>query len=457
MGSNLEDEGYWNRSGRAFNFDDDNEDIDLKSLDINVDTGSIGGGGGGILNDDTISEASFDNTASSYNLSIKSLISDEELKLLLDEQSMDDNMIPKGMKPEEELKLLRRQIQNTLYTPSPMATARKLLQGKIVSFEVFKSLQDKQQLLDAVIEIGCPGDSLLSVILFLDKTLNRKDFHDMLKKRPKALQHYLQYLSQRHVEEAIDLLKDLGKYNEAMLLEFKTVLRLQSMPERKAKLQAMMSHCANNRVCPLYQQILHAAMKLFALVESERNSLNNMVDVNSSPVEVLYACCAKNTNWKDPDITQIISPYRLCNDQHISAGQFDWTALNERARSQAYADLQHIFEQVPTWHPIKQKQFHINISLELAVIRLHDMGAPASVIYMFLSNMSSASEKLELAKRVKCTKAIIDALTALKDVPQLLQIRESLPDRSEEQFYCDNAIKNVQTKRWTTDSIKLKL
>ncbi|XP_073817468.1 vacuolar protein sorting 16B [Musca autumnalis] len=455
----MEDDGYWNRSGRAFNFDDDNEDIDLKSLEISIDIGTGGGrgSGGGILNDDTISEASFDNTASTYNLSIKSLISDEELKLILDEQSMDDNMIAKGMKPEEELKLLRRQLQNTLYTPSPIATARKLLQGKLVSFEVFKSLQDKQQLLDAVIDIGCPGDSLLSVVLFLDKTLNTKDFQVILKSRPKALQHYLQYLSQRHVEAAIDLLKDLGKYNEAMLLEFQTVLRLESMTERKAKLQAMMTHCANNRVCSLYQQILHAALKLFALVEAERNNLNNMVDVNSSPVEVLYACCAKNTNWKDPDITQLISPYRLCNDQHISAGQFDWTALNERARSQAYADLQHIFEQVPTWHPIKQKQFHINISLELAVMRLHELNAPASVIYMFLSNVSSASDKLELAKRVKCTKAIIDALTTLKDVPQLLQIRDSLADRSEEQFYCDNAIKQVQTKRWTTDSIKLKL
>lgn len=454
MSSNLDDDGYWNRSGRAFNFDDE-EDIDLRSLaslELSTDVG-------GILNDDAISEASFDNSASPVHLSIKSLISDDELKLLLDEQSMADNMIPKGMRPEDELKLLRRQIQTTLYSPSPASTARKLLAGKIVGFEVFKSLQDKQELLDAVLSIGGGGDAVLSVVLFLEKSLNRKDFLEILKKRPKALQHYIGYLTLRHVHEAIDLLNYLGKYNEAMLLEFQSVLRVESLAERKAKLLAMMTHCANNRVCSIYQQILHSALKLFALVEAESASLNNMVNTNSSPIEVLYACCAKNTNWKDPDISQAISPYRLSTEQHISSSQFDWTALNERAHSQAYADLKHIFEQAPTFsmNPMKQKQFHINISLELAILRLYELNAPSSIIHMFLSNVGSASDKLELAKRVKCTKGIIDALATLKDVPQLLQIRDSLPDRSEEQFYCDNAIKNAQSKRWTTDSIKLKL
>lgn len=131
MASNYDNDTYWNRSSsKAFNFDDDIDDAELKSvvgIELSADFG-------GILNDDTISEASFDNSAagSALNLSIKSLLSDEALNIILEEQSMDDRLIPKGATVEEELKLLRRQIQNTLYTPSPKATAQKLMRGTYI-------------------------------------------------------------------------------------------------------------------------------------------------------------------------------------------------------------------------------------------------------------------------------------------------------------------------------------
>lgn len=132
MATNYDNDSYWNRSSsKAFSFDDDddNDDTNFKNVPAGYDLSTDFGG---ILSDDTISEASFDNSAASsaINLSIKSLLTNEALKTILDEQSMDDRLIPKGMSTEEELKLLRRQIQNTLHTPSPSATAQKLLCGK---------------------------------------------------------------------------------------------------------------------------------------------------------------------------------------------------------------------------------------------------------------------------------------------------------------------------------------
>lgn len=112
---------------------------------------------------------------------------------------------------------------------------------------------------------------------------------------------------------------------------------------------------------------------------------------------------------------------------------------------------------MPSWHPLKTKQFHISFDLTLAVLRLYELQAPSTVLQLFLSKMGNSVEKLALAQRVKCIKAVIDAMAGLKQQQELQQLKDTLPERSEEQFYCENALKSLQSKRWTTDNIKLKL
>ncbi|XP_030371290.1 vacuolar protein sorting-associated protein 16B [Scaptodrosophila lebanonensis] len=455
MESQLETDNFWNRSSRAaFSFDDD-DDIDAVGASdfTKWDNNAI-------FNDDTISEASFDNSVGSLNLSIKSIITDEALKLVLQEQTLDDCVVCKGVTPEEELRLLRRQIQNTLYSPSPEATAVKLLQGKTVSLEVFKSLHEKQQLLDTLLQNG-GGDAVIGVLLFLKRTLNANQFHSILQRRPKALEHYLSYLRQAgELNSCLDLLQRFGRSQEAALLQFQAAMSCNELVIRKQQLQRLVDAYANAGVgiIPLHEQIFHAALKLQLLVERERGSgLGKQLSDHATPVEVLYACCQINNNWKEQDMLKLISPQRFSADQQISAAQYEWTALNERARAQAYADLEAIFERVPTWNPIKSKQFHISFDLALAVQRLYELKAPPTVLQMFLSKMNNNSDKLRLAQRVKCTKAIIDAMVGLKQVQELQILKDTLAERSDDQFYCENAIKGLQTKRWTTDNIKLKL
>lgn len=309
--------------------------------------------------------------------------------------------------------------------------------------------------MDAVLDLGSAGDAILSVILFLERSLNKQDFLKILTQRPKALLHYLSFLKQHNTDEAFVLLKDMGKTQEALILFYKQIFQLDNIAQRKERFQKCMEMFTD--VSTIYNQLIYANLKLLALMENERTSFGNSIDINSSPIEILHVCCSKYNNWKEQDMLKPLSPYRLTADLQISASQFEWCAMNERSRAQAYADLQHIFEHIPTWHPIKQKQFHISFSLELAILRLFELHAPASVLYIFLSKLSNSTDKLTLAKKVKCVKAEIDALLSLKDIIQLTLLRDSLPERSEEQFYCDNALKAAQTKRWTADNIKLKL
>uniref|UniRef100_A0A0A1WK52 Spermatogenesis-defective protein 39 homolog n=1 Tax=Zeugodacus cucurbitae TaxID=28588 RepID=A0A0A1WK52_ZEUCU len=450
----FDSESYWNRSSsRGFSFDDDEDVQGATAVGSNINVNNI-------LNDyDTISEASFDNSAagSALNLSVKSVISEEALKMLIQEQTLDDRIMSKGVAPEEELRLLRRQIQTTFYNPSPEATAYKLLLGKCAPLEVFKSMHEKEQLLDAVLKCG-GGDAVIGVLLFLKKTLNRRNFLKILEQRPQALQNYIGYLQQRQSQEVVEVLQHFGKHQEASLTLFKTAMTCNNLQQRKQKLlQLLDQYSGDMGVVSVYLPHFEAALKLLELIEKERNALDNLVDINSTPIEVLYRCCRKHNNWKEQELTRATSPFRLSAELHISPAHFEWTALNERANAQAYADLESVFERVPAWLPLKQKQFHISFSLELAILRLHALQAPTSVLYMFLSKMSNTPEKLELAKRVKCVRAIVDALAGMKDTNQLTQLKDTLPERSEEQFYCEKALKTLQTKRWTTDNIKLKL
>ncbi|XP_017086810.2 vacuolar protein sorting-associated protein 16B [Drosophila bipectinata] len=446
MDYQLDTESYWNRSSRAaFSFDDEDE-VDLSTELVS----------NGILADDTISEASFDNSAT-LNLSIKSLLSEEALKLVLQEQALDDRVLPKGVSPEEELKLLRRQLQSTLYSPNLEATAQKLLQGKSAPLEMFKSLHEKQQLLDTVLAQG--GHAVIAVLLFLKRTLNTQQFHGILRERPKALEQYLSYLREcGDLSSHIDLLQRFGRHQEAALKQFEAALACKDSNTKKNQLQRLVDAYATAGVgiIPLYEQIFHSALSMQKLLEKE-NGLRKTLGGSPTPIEVLYACCQANSNWKEQDMSKPLSPQRFASDQQISPAQYEWTALNERAQAQAYADLECIFERVPSWHPLKSKQFHISFDLALAVIRLYELQAPSTVLQLFLSKMGNSVEKLALAQRVKCIKAVIDAMAGLKQQQELQQLKDTLPDRSEEQFYCENALKSLQSKRWTTDNIKLKL
>ncbi|KAH8388593.1 hypothetical protein KR093_010892, partial [Drosophila rubida] len=452
----LYSEHYWNRSSRAaFSFDDDDE-VDKSDAAAQTKLSSKYDNNA-IFNDDSISEASFDNSAALgtlNHLSIKAILSDEALKLVLQEQTLDDHVMPKDVTPEEELKLLRRQIQSTLYSPNLEATAQKLLHGKVAPLEMFKSLLEKQQLLDQTLANG--GDAVIGVLLFLKRTLNSTQFHGILEQRPKALEHYLSYLRQSgDFSSYIEILQRFGRHQEAALKQFQAAMACKELTARKQQLQRLVDAYAKANVIPLYEQVFHAALKLQLLQEKE--GLSHRFGENATPIELLYVCCEQNKNWKDQDMLKVTSPQRFAADQEISAAQYEWTALNERAQAQAYADLECIFERVSSWHPLKSRQFHISFDLALAVQRLFELQAPATVLQLFLSKMSNSSEKLALAQRVKCIKAVIDAMVSLKQQQELLQLKETLPDRSEEQFYCENALKSLQSKRWTTDNIKLKL
>ena len=121
-------------------------------------------------------------------------------------------MIPKGLTPDEELRLLRRE---HFHKPSAERVISTLLSGQQTSLEHFKSLHDKELLLDLAIDSG-NGDAILYVVLFLEATLSETLFAQLMRIRQTAVQHYRNYLCSRgHTNKCSEFLTMLGLQNEA--------------------------------------------------------------------------------------------------------------------------------------------------------------------------------------------------------------------------------------------------
>ena len=170
------------------------------------------------------------------------------------------------MSPEEEINILRRQIEAQWIPPKVSKTIRLIMLGQPYSLHLYRSYDLKVQLLDEAIKSG-DGNAILAVcfmlffalcfffsnfkfyftlqiVLFLSKTLKKTLFYQIMQTRPIAVTHYVQYLSTRHIiPELIDLLGMLGQNREAGMKQFKfSVQGSQSIDRKLQKLKLCYSN-----------------------------------------------------------------------------------------------------------------------------------------------------------------------------------------------------------------------
>lgn len=169
-----------------------------------LDVPSGSGNRRSLFGEDTASEVNY---ASVQNeLPLHMIISEEDLTSIMEDQSRNEMPVPKGISLEEEVKLLRKKLVDFSYAPSASSVVAKLILGKPCSLEMFRSLQEKEALLDEAVACG-NGNAMLKVVLFLENTLKKKLFHRLLQTRPEAVSHYVNYMALRlKVTECTDLL-----------------------------------------------------------------------------------------------------------------------------------------------------------------------------------------------------------------------------------------------------------
>nr|CAD7407886.1 unnamed protein product [Timema cristinae] len=217
-----DDEDYWNESdtkskAKAFNFEEDEYGSQLcgvsrsgaARLGQQVRAGM----------DSRTTPHSTDSLAGSFSkgmvlegpeISIRpldTLISDEALRCIVDAAAGRPRFTKGPVNVEEEVRILRRQLENRWAPPPVDETIKKILLGRPFSLELYRSLALKTELLDAAINMG-DGNAILGVVLFLMKTLKKSRVYQLLRTRPAAVNQYSHYLTTRlQVNELTDLLE----------------------------------------------------------------------------------------------------------------------------------------------------------------------------------------------------------------------------------------------------------
>lgn len=454
MAGRLEDEEYWHSSeAKAFNFEDDEFGSQLcgvsKSgtarLSQRVREGM--GGESTYFSSDSLSgslsRATISDSPQTTSRPLHTLISEKNLLCILEAGSYHERE-PKGtLTPEEEVRILRRQVENR-WAPLPVKeTITKILLGHPYSLELYRSFKSKTELLDAAVAMG-DGNAILAVVLFLVRTLKKSLVHHLLRTRPEAVAQYCQYLSTRlQLHELTDLLEMLGDSREAAMKQFQIGVCGTVNPQRKLQKLQM---CANNHFSlpdSKDQQIIQNYIKLLewqlAMAGTDAEIAKDLVG-RSALSSLAYTC---EHHWDKPR-GAINSPLTLSQQQGISDRQFQWTVLTVRASLHAWDDIEGLFI-TKSW--LGGKKLKAAVPMEQVVIQLHSHGAPTDILVQYLELIDNVDKRVMLAQKLQCHKAVVNVFISKRDRQALISYKANLHPQSEDYFYAENALR-VSTTKW---------
>lgn len=416
----MDGDEYWNTSlNKSFSFDDDIQE----------------------KYDDNISEISTVSTATN-DLPLHMIISDSDLQRILEDQMISEPIFP-IVSLEEEVKILRRKLHETSYCPASI-TIGKLLMGKPCSLTIYKSLREKKELIDCAISCG-NGDAILQVVTYLKSTLKPSLFQQIVKVRPSAVDHFVNYLkTTMRIGEASELLLLMNRQQEAAILQFKAAASSKNVIQKLEKLKKINELFTQPACNPFIAQQVSNYVNLLEMQINERLHFQPHDVLETSVIETLFYCCEKFQRWSDPTVNSPMNPFKVVEAYGVTPAQFEWIALNERGKSQAWRDIESLFEKKSV---LKKKSFAIHIPLELAIIRLHQLRAPQAVLNSFLQHVDDAERRLALSKKVGAIHSIVESLAALKDKAALEEFKESLASGTAEYFYAEKAITNLSATK----------
>ncbi|XP_053619751.1 spermatogenesis-defective protein 39 homolog [Plodia interpunctella] len=415
MNTSTDDDDYWNTSftkTQALIFDDDV----LSTQEILA----IGQQSSPGKAEDSIFSSVLSNTKPSL-LPLSSLVSPQILELILQAQS--------GKTSSKELKT----------DPETVAvTLKRLVLGRTYSMHVHRSLKSKKELLDGAIAIG-DGNAILTVVLFLIQTLNKKLVCELLTSRPLALNHYISFLrNEGKITELTDLLTMLGRSHEASIYQFYHHIKTQgnNVDGMLRKLANLLANHFTQPGVDVHQSKMVA--DYVKLLEWQKH-VNKPDLMNLSPLDCLSYCCTHH--WHETS-GNMMSPMTVCQRQQIPPRQYDWVVLNVQGRLKKWDVVESLFTK-KDWFGRTTVSSHI--PMETLLARLSQLQASSKLLATCVGGASSENS-LKYSLMYKIHNVVIETYAKNKDRISLTNYKMTLSPQSEEYILAENTLRDNSIK-----------
>uniref|UniRef100_UPI0037E852D8 spermatogenesis-defective protein 39 homolog n=1 Tax=Semicossyphus pulcher TaxID=241346 RepID=UPI0037E852D8 len=336
---------------------------------------------------------------------------------------------------------------------SPEETVHRMQQGKAVSLEKFRSLQDKLLLLDFAVSAH-DGNVITAVLIYLKRTLNKEVLFRELESRQTALRHLIQYLTEtRDQRLLLELLRALGRTEDAALLQYKEHLSIPDDNKRRDFLKCCLS-LPFSAEDSAHVQDHYTLLERQIIIEAtdRQNERGGKVEIfqkfprrasilNMPLVTTLYYCCFYHYDESEGTYS---SPLNIRQTFKISEKQYFVTALAARAKLKAWLDVDALFTS-RNWLGFTRKKSPL--SFHRVVDILQKNSAPTQVLQTYLALVEDGELRISLAQKHKCHDIVINTYRDLKDRQLLLGYRGKVERGSAEEKRIEELLNNPQI-RW---------
>uniref|UniRef100_A0AAX7TS12 Spermatogenesis-defective protein 39 homolog n=1 Tax=Astatotilapia calliptera TaxID=8154 RepID=A0AAX7TS12_ASTCA len=336
---------------------------------------------------------------------------------------------------------------------SPEETVQRLQQGKAVSLERFRTLQDKLLLLDHAIAAH-DGNVITAVLIYLKRTLCKEVLFRELESRQTALRHFIHYLSETQNQRLLlELHRALGRAEDAALLQYKEHLSITDENKRRDFLKNCLSlpfsaedlaHVQDHYTLLERQIIIEVTDRQAergGKVEIFQKFPRKALILNMPLITTLYYCCFYHYAESEGTFS---SPLNIRQTFKISEKQYFVTALAARAKLKAWLDVDALFAS-RNWLGFTRKKSPL--SFQRVVDILQKNSAPTHVLQDYVALVDDGELRLTLAQKHKCHDIVISTYRDMKDRQLLLGYRGKVVRGSAEERKIDDLLSNPQI-RW---------
>ncbi|CAN9508006.1 unnamed protein product [Ophioblennius macclurei] len=335
---------------------------------------------------------------------------------------------------------------------SPEEAVQRMQHGKVVSLEKFRSLQDKLLLLDSAV-LGHHGNIITAVLIHLKRTLSKEVLFAELQSRQTALRHFIQYLTEtRNQDLLLELLRALGRTEDAALLQYKEHLNISDASRRRDFLKSCLSlpfsaddsaHVQDQHNLLERQIVIEdsdGAVERSGKLEVFQKFPRKASILNMPVITTLYYCCL----YHYTEQRTFSSPSSVRETFKLSEKQYFVTALAARAKLKAWLDVDALFSS-RNWLGFTRKK--APISFQRVVDVLHRNSAPSQVLQDYISLVDDPQLRVSLASRHRCHDIVINTYRDMKDRQLLLGYRAKVERGSAAERKIDELLDQQQI-RW---------